>query len=266
MTSSSKYALISFDIEEFDLPKEHGAEISVEEGVKVSSEGLERILALLKKEKIKATFFVTGNFVDGASDLVKQIVTEGHEVACHGVDHFNPKKTDIEKSKKIIEKVAGVKVVGWRQPRMFELSYSELKRCGYLYDSSKNPAFIPGRYNNTNIPRRPFMKEGVLEIPTSVTGLLRMPLFWLALHLLPLSSYCFLMKKVLKKTGYFATYFHPWEFAEIDKYKMVPSYIKHNSGKKLVRRLQKVIKELKKVDAEFITYKEFAKNFLEQGE
>ena len=34
--------LLSFDVEEFDLPREHGAEISLEEGVKVSAEGLEK--------------------------------------------------------------------------------------------------------------------------------------------------------------------------------------------------------------------------------
>ena len=39
-----KKVLLSFDVEEFDLPKEHGGEISLEEGVKVSAEGLEKIL------------------------------------------------------------------------------------------------------------------------------------------------------------------------------------------------------------------------------
>lgn len=260
-----KKTLISFDIEEFDLPKEHGGEISVEEGVRVSSEGLVRILDLLNNEKVKATFFVTGNFAEGAPELVRRMVKEGHEVACHGVDHFNPKKTDILKSKKIVEKIAGVKVMGWRQPRMMKLSYAELKRCGYLYDSSKNPAFIPGRYNNTDIPRKPFLIEGILEIPTSVTGLVRMPLFWLALHLFPLNFYCLKARSVLKKTGYFATYFHPWEFAEISEYKNVPSYIKKNSGEVLVERLHKVINELKKADAEFVTYADFAKTFLKEN-
>ena len=149
---------------------------------------------------------------------------------------------------------------------MFEMSYKELGRCGYLYDSSKNPAFIPGRYNNTDIPRKPFLTEGILEIPTSVTGLVRMPLFWLALHLLPLKFYYLKARSVLKKTGYFATYFHPWEFAEIGEYKNVPIYIKRNSGKLLVERLRKVIDELKKTDVEFMTYVDFAKTFLKENE
>lgn len=251
--------LLSFDVEEFDLPREHGGMISVAEGVKVSSEGLVRVLNILKKRGVKATFFITGNFAEGAPELVSRIVKEGHEVACHGVDHFHPKKTDVEKSKEIVEKITGVSVVGWRQPRMFKISYRELKRCGYVYDSSVNPAFIPGRYNNTKVPRRPYMKNGVLEIPTSVTGM-RVPMFWLALHLFPLKTYVWLMRKVLRETGYFATYFHPWEFANLSRFKEVPRYIKMNSGKELVRRLDKVILELKKEEGEFMGYAEFAEN------
>ena len=39
--------LLSFDVEEFDLPREHGAEISLKKGIKVSVEGLRRILDIL---------------------------------------------------------------------------------------------------------------------------------------------------------------------------------------------------------------------------
>ena len=121
--------LISFDIEEFDLPRENGVDISLEEGVRVSATGLKRILKMCRKADIKATFFVTGNFARECPKLVQEIVKDGHEVACHGVDHFEPAPTDVKESKRMVEKVAGVKVVGYRQPRMFEISYDELKRC-----------------------------------------------------------------------------------------------------------------------------------------
>ncbi|MBR3269992.1 polysaccharide deacetylase family protein [Candidatus Saccharibacteria bacterium] len=251
--------LLSFDVEEFDLPKEHGGEISVERGVEVSSNGLLKILDLLKRQEVKATFFITGNFAKINPGLVKEIVKDGHEVACHGVDHFRPQKSDVSESKKIIEKVAGVKVLGYRQPRMFEISYEELERCGYKYDSSVNPAFIPGRYNHFDIPRKPFFEKGVLEIPTSVATSMRVPLFWLALHLFPKGVYLKFAKMAIKKTGYFATYFHPWEFAdELVDYKEVPGYIKKNSGDKLVERLDFVISNLKKQNYSFETYQEFA--------
>jgi peptidoglycan/xylan/chitin deacetylase (PgdA/CDA1 family) len=254
--------LISFDVEEFDLPREHGAKISLEEGVKVSAEGLERILKMLKRLRVKATFFITGNFANERPDLVLKIRDAGHEVACHGVDHFKPKKTDVLESKKIVERVAGVKVTGYRQPRMFKISYRDLKKCGYKYDSSVNPAFIPGRYNHLNVPRTPFVKKGIVEVPTSVFSLMRVPLFWLALHLFPLSLYVDGAKMSLKKTGYFATYFHPWEFAEaLNCYKKVPPYIKYNSGKRLVKRLEKVVLILKKSGYKFTTYEKYVREW-----
>lgn len=252
-----KKILLSFDIEEFDMPRERGGDISLEDGVRVSVEGLEKILDLCDKLKIKATFFCTGNFVEARPDLIKKMVKNGHEVACHGVDHFKPEKTDIKNSKKIVEKVAGVKVFGYRQPRMKKINYKELSANGYKYDSSVNPAFIPGRYNNFDIPRRPFKKEGVVEIPTSVATSLRVPLFWLALHLFPVALYIIMAKMSIKKTGYFATYFHPWEFANLASFDLVPGYIKHNSGDKLVSRLGTVIKEFKKCGYEFVCYKDF---------
>ncbi|MBQ6461373.1 polysaccharide deacetylase family protein [Candidatus Saccharibacteria bacterium] len=256
-----KKVLLSFDIEEFDLPKEHGAEISLDEGVKVSAEGLEKILELCKKREVKATFFCTGNFALKRPDLIRQIVKDGHEVACHGVDHFNPKSTDVVESKKIVEKVAGAKAVGYRQPRMSPIDYKELSKCGYKYDSSVNPAFIPGRYNHLNTPRTPFMREDVLEIPTSVATFVRVPLFWLALHLFPVRMYVRMAKMSIKKTGYFTTYFHPWEFVKLNGFMNVPKYIKRNSGDKLVRRLEQVIISLKQSGYDFATYDEFVEKY-----
>lgn len=249
--------LLSFDVEEFDLPRERGAEISLKRGVEVSSEGLARILEVLERTGVKATFFCTGNFARLRPKTMQKIVQAGHEVACHGVDHFRPAKTDVEKSKELVEKAAGVKVRGYRQPRMMKIDYAELKRCGYVYDSSINPALIPGRYNHLNVPRQPFVKGEVVEIPTSVATFARVPLFWLALHLFPLRIYVKLARMALKHDGYFATYFHPWEFAELMEFSVVPGYIKHNSGMKLVGRLEKVIDELKRAGADFVGYGEY---------
>ena len=255
----NKVALLSFDVEEFDLPKEHGADISLADGIKVSKSGLMKILDVLEKQKVKATFFCTGNFAEFEPDLINKIRKAGHEIACHGVDHFQPKKTDIEISKKIIEKVLGEKVVGYRQPRMQAIDYQKMKELGYLYDSSISPTFMPGRYNHFGTPRKPYVKNGILEIPTSVATFVRVPLFWLALHLFPEWFYFLLVKMSLKKTGYFATYFHPWEFANLRDFSCVPKYIKHNSGAKLEKRLNNLIMKLKKTNVEFKTYDDYAK-------
>ena len=250
--------LLSFDVEEFDLPREHGAEIGVKEGAKVSAEGLKKILDVLKENEVKATFFCTVNFAKEQPKLIRRIIKEGHEVACHGVDHFAPKPSDAKECKEYLKKVFGVKAVGYRQPRMQKIDYENLHACGYRYDSSVNPAFIPGRYNNLKTPRKPYFKDGIIEIPVSVATFMRVPLFWLALHLFPFAMYAKFAKMSLKKTGYFATYFHPWEFAELGGFKVVPAYIKKNSGDKLALRLDRLVKKLKNEGREFVGYNEFA--------
>ncbi len=253
-----KVVLLSFDVEEFDLPKEHGREISLEEGVEISSEGLERIFEVLDEIGAKATFFVTANFAKQRPEMIVRMIKNGHEVGCHGVEHFRPRKTDIEVSKKEIEKITGVKVKGWRQPRMQKIDYEELARRGFLYDSSVNPAFVPGRYNNLRVEKRPFRAEaGVIEMPVSVATKMRVPMFWLSLHLFPFGVYKRFMKEILRREGYFTTYWHPWEFGEIRNVPGVPGFIKVNSGRKLEERLRKLIIEMEKEGAEFLTYGEF---------
>lgn len=252
--------LLSFDTEEFDLPREHGTDISIKDGVKVSKQGVLKILAILEKTNVKATFFCTANFVKAEPALIKKIAKSGHEIACHGVDHFCPKPSDVEISKSTIEKLLGHKITGYRQPRMQPIDYQKMQDLGYLYDSSVNPAFIPGRYNHLDTPRKPFKKQGIIEIPTSVATPLRIPLFWLALHLFPQKLYLMLAKSSLKKTGYFATYFHPWEFTDLSKYPCVPKYIKFGSNQVLVKKLENTIKALQKSGYTFSTYTDFASN------
>lgn len=251
--------LLSFDVEEFDGPREHGVDYSLEEGMKVSVVGTNIILDVLKANDVKATFFCTANFAENAPDVMKRIISEGHEVACHGVDHFEPTETDFEVSKEIVEGVCDLTVTGYRQPRMFPVLDSEIKRVGYRYNSSLNPAFIPGRYMNLDTPRTWFMKDGVMQIPASVTPLVRFPLFWLSLHNLPEFMYHWMVRRVLKHDGYFVTYFHPWEFYELKKHPefRMPFIIKNHSGRAMAERLDRLVKMLKNHNHEFITYDEF---------
>ena len=97
--------LLSFDIEEFDLPREHGVDYSIDEGMEVSVYGTKLILDVLNENKIRATFFCTGNFARRAPEVMKRIKDEGHEIACHGVDHFKPCESDFVRSKEIVEEV-----------------------------------------------------------------------------------------------------------------------------------------------------------------
>jgi peptidoglycan/xylan/chitin deacetylase (PgdA/CDA1 family) len=251
--------LLSFDTEEFDVPREHGVDFSLEDGMKVSVEGTKRILDVLKQNGVKATFFCTGNFAEQAPEMMQRIMDEGHEVACHGVDHWHPQETDFAVSKQIVERVTGRQVYGYRQPRMFPVSDSEIEKAGYRYNSSLNPAFIPGRYMHLTEPRTWFFKGGVMQIPASVTPCLRFPLFWLALHNLPETLYHALVRRTLNHDGYFVTYFHPWEFYDLKEHPefKMPFIIKNHSGRQMMQRLDNLIKMLKAHQQEFITFTDF---------
>lgn len=259
MESKKYYVMLSFDTEEFDIPREQGKVIPFEEKIRVSTDGTNKILDILKETGIHATFFCTTNLLLNAPQLAHRIISEGHEMASHGCDHADPQPQHVIDSKKMLESAYKVKIYGYRQPRMFAVSDETLKEEGYKYNSSLNPAFIPGRYMHLNVSRTAFMQNGILQIPASVTPIFRFPLFWLSAHHLPMWVYEWLVKRTLKHDGYFNTYFHPWEFVKIlgiPEYG-VPYIIGHNAGEPMQKRLAHLINTLKKFGVEFITYNEF---------
>jgi peptidoglycan/xylan/chitin deacetylase (PgdA/CDA1 family) len=60
--------------------------------------GAREILEVLAKKKIVTTIFITGQFIEKFPDLVKEIVTAGHEVGNHTYDH--PHLTTFEENRK----------------------------------------------------------------------------------------------------------------------------------------------------------------------
>ncbi len=252
--------LLSFDTEEFDVPHEHGVDISFEDAMRVSVYGTHKILDCLKRNDVKATFFCTAEFAEHAPSVMRRIMDEGHEVAAHGCDHWQPRPDDVIRSKERLERLTGRTVNGYRQPRMFPVSDEDMERMGYMYNSSLNPAFIPGRYMHLRAPRTCFMKGKVLQIPASVTPRIRFPLFWLSCHNLPVGLYHRMVRRVLKHDGYFVTYFHPWEFYPLGKHPeyRIPFIIRRYSGEGMVKRLDGLIRMLKLEGRPFLTYTEFA--------
>jgi peptidoglycan/xylan/chitin deacetylase (PgdA/CDA1 family) len=266
MKNTTKYVMLSFDTEEFDIPREQGKTIPFEEKIRVSEEGTNIILDILKAENVRATFYCTTTLLLTAQQLGERIINEGHEMASHGCDHADPRPEHVVESKKILENKFGVQIHGYRQPRMFAVEDSVLKQEGYSYNSSINPAFIPGRYMHLSVSRVPFIKDGILQIPASVTPLFRFPLFWLSEHHLPMWIYEALVRRTLRHDGFFNTYFHPWEFISIyhNPDYGVPYIIGHNAGEMMRKRLQHLIQMLKAENVEFITYYEFTKMSIEK--
>lgn len=254
-----KRVCLSFDFEECDLPRESGIDFPIEEGMKLSVEGANALLDVLDRHGVRATFFCTLNFAVRAPAVMKRLIAAGHEIAAHGVDHFLQIPEDPFLCKEGLERLYGAKVVGYRQPRMFPVDDSALAKAGFVYNSSLNPAFVPGRYMHLTTPRTMFDKDGVRQVPASVTPWTRFPLFWLALHLLPEWAYHLLAKRVLAHDGYFVTYFHPWEFSSLSKRAVelkVPRLVRFHLGQPMVGRLDRLIAALKGSDVEFVTIRE----------
>lgn len=253
--------LLSFDIEEFDMPFEYDKSISFEEQMQISIQGTTAILDLLEKHHIKATFFSTVTFALNAPDIMKRIVEQGHEVASHSYFHSNFEIKHLKESKDKLEELTQTEVVGYRMPRMFPVDEKEIFNAGYLYNSSINPTYLPGRYNHFDKPRTYFKQEQVWQIPASVSPLVRFPLFWLSFHNLPLWLYKFLAKITLKKDSYLNVYFHPWEFTDLNKPEKFnfPGYVSKNSGDKMIERFDAFITWMKEKRYTFGTFKEFLK-------
>ena len=62
----------------------------------------EKILDVLKENNVKATFFITGHYLNSAEDLVKRMIDEGHIVGNHTVNHPSMPDLEDEKLKKEI--------------------------------------------------------------------------------------------------------------------------------------------------------------------
>jgi peptidoglycan/xylan/chitin deacetylase (PgdA/CDA1 family) len=111
----TKSVLLSFDIEEFDLPKEFNQPIKKSEMYEISKKGLIEIVKLTSKHKIDATFFITANFALKYPKLVKEI-SNFHEIASHGYSHSDSYIKSLSKTKKAkqaLEKIINKKVEGF---------------------------------------------------------------------------------------------------------------------------------------------------------
>jgi len=118
---------------------------------------IEKVLTLLRRFNVKATFFILGYVAERTPDVVKMIYGEGHEISSHGYDHlqiYKQKKDeflrDLLRSKTALENILSekrVKVIGYRAPewsicngeRNSFWALDLLAQNGFLYDSSIAP-------------------------------------------------------------------------------------------------------------------------------
>jgi hypothetical protein len=265
-----KCVFLTFDLEEFDLPRSFGKNIEKNEMFEISYKGLEKIIDILDGFKINATFFTTAVFCETYPDALKALAEKNHEIALHGYKHcdnyqkISEKNTCflLKKAKEILEDTTKQQVIGYRSPRMENIDGKILKKVGIKYDSSLNPMFNPGfytKYNNFNKPRNIFEKDGIIEVPISVTPVIRLPFSFAFFRIFGLAYVKFCTKLTFIDSDFVNLYFHPWEFADIKKYGL-PFYFWKRTGDEMSKLLRKYIKWCLSNDLGIITIKEFIKN------
>jgi len=184
-----------------------------------------KALDLLKKNDVKATFFVLGWVAERQPELVAEIARQGHEIANYGYAHRDVQqmtreefRDDARRSRDLLEIASGRRVIGFRIPQGLRSDddlwvLDVLAEEGYIYDSS----VVPYRYDRAS--RGAFLDENdgreLWEFPHATMNLFG--------YLLPISGgnyfrqipHTLLQHAVAAWKRQFDTpfmmYFHVWE-------------------------------------------------------
>ena len=249
--------LLSFDVEEFDMPLEYNYNIAIEIQMEIGKKGLDNLMPILNDQNYNTTLFTTANFANKYSDSIKAL-SEKHEIASHTFYHSKFSTVDLLASRIRLEEIIQKPVKGLRMPRMRQVPVGDINEAGYSYDASIHPTWLPGRYNNINLPRTKYSEQGLIRVPASVSPNFRIPLFWLSFKNFPYAMYLKLALQTLKKDGYLSLYFHPWEFTNITAFGL-PKYTTKGSDNELLDKLYRLLNDLNK-QAEFVTMGDFIQN------
>ncbi len=188
-----------------------------------------KILDIFEKHRIKATFFTLGWVAERYPDLIKRMVLNGHELACHGYEHIRVTeqtakqfRDDVSKAKKILEEISGKEVKGYRaasysicatnqwalnilQEEGFKYSSSIYPVKHDLYGMPDAPRFIYEPINNQNFKEIPIttVRLGNKNFPCGGGGFFRF-------YPYAVSKWAF--NRVNNQENESAIfYFHPWE-------------------------------------------------------
>lgn len=189
-------------------------------------DNVRRLLDLLGRADVRATFFVLGWVAERCPDLVRDIARAGHEVASHGWSHTPVWRLseaafadEVSRSRLLLEELSAQPVIGYRAPT-FSITASTLwalevlRRAGYRYDSS----IFPVRHDRYGIPDAPTtvhrIAEGMWEVPLAVLelGTARLPVAGGGyFRLYPLWLTRGAIQRVERAGRPAVVYLHPWE-------------------------------------------------------
>lgn len=228
---------LTIDLEEWYHAELVRGKLPAEGRVDQAPAAVRPLLALLKEHEVQATFFIVGEVAERHPDLVREIASAGHEVACHSYSHrplweLTPAdlSAELAEFRRLMEDIVGEApaVIGFRAPT-FSLdtrtawAIDVLVEHGYRYDSSVFPLRTP-LYGVANAPLEPYRISAdaverhdangrLVEFPITVCrlGRWRIPMSggtYLRLLPWPLLLWCW---ERTARTRPAVLYVHPWE-------------------------------------------------------
>lgn len=168
----------------FDMETDIGSWTPFYEGL---VHGTPRVLELLDRYHITATFFFTGDAARSHPEVVQAVSAAGHEVGCHSLYHetlgdeiipipgLRPVLPEecrhrLEVATDVVEQSLGGKVFSFRAPRLWGSTamVNALEELGYVADASYPMFFHKNRLAPYHPSRSDWTAEGdmrILEIP-----------------------------------------------------------------------------------------------------
>lgn len=161
---------VNFDAESFDLKETKpervfGRYSYGRYGVRA---GFPRLMGLFNKHSVPATFFVPGADARRHPELIRELVSNGHEIAARGVDledfaTLGDKEVEVIKaSREILADIAGTAPQGFRAPggQLSSKTLDHLAELGFIYDATFQDADYPYVYGLDG-------GKKLVELPTS---------------------------------------------------------------------------------------------------
>ena len=279
MKKPAKYAVFTVDVESFG-----DTECVSNTGVEVQQDmldGLDEYIRILDKYGIKATMFSVCRTALAAKERIAPHIANGHSLALHSMDHSVPCRLSNEKfreetalAQKLLSEAFGAEVTGYRAPcfGMDNDKLEILKELGFLYDSSRMN-FTPARHcvgvdmQNFDEVRKGIFRSGTFYefelicnrifgriFPISGGGYVRM-CNW-GLMRATIADY-------IRKNNYYVFYLHPFELSrqrmpKIPGLKFYDRFYLNYGIRSFPRRVERIIKLLKKNGYEFVTFEDLA--------
>ena len=224
--------LLSVDVEDWfqvDNLKQAISRESWDGNVSRVERNVNLILDLLSKHNSSATFFILGWIAERFQGLIKDIHTQGHEIACHGYNHElvyslseENFKDDVLRAKAILENITGEKVLGYRAPNfsITDWAIDILISLDFKYDSSLFLTFAHDRYGK--LKNYKFQSDLIFELKNdfyqvmlSHLEIVNYKIPWSGgfyFRFIPYRIFKKGIDRILKKKGTYNFYIHPWEF------------------------------------------------------